>query len=234
MPDGFHVATRKTNPTTRYKGIVSIVEIGTNIGATADTYPYFMHCFTEGGAIDSGILYKNKQWLLYAFGTIAEPDQWKQKVCSGFKAGDTVQITSRVAASGNTLIVEAKKVGSSVNNVLNVNLSANRASSLRTSGSIVAREMNLASHLSNLNGEDAFFSWSKFKESTVTNVANVSSKMTTSNSWLATPNYDSPSVNHDWVGYSVNTPTTVNGYVVDRAWGRCNQNKPPGKGGGWQ
>lgn len=73
MGDGIHVATRRTPGTagaTRYKDIVSIVELGSNIGATANTYPYFMHCFTEGGAIDSGILYKGSQWLLYAYGAI--------------------------------------------------------------------------------------------------------------------------------------------------------------------
>lgn len=224
MPDGIHVVTRRTTATKdKFKDAVSIVEIGSTIGATANTYPYFMHCFTDGGAIDAGILYKGGQWLLYSYGAIVEPDKWKDQACSGFKAGDTVMISSRVAPTGNTLIVEAKKVGSSTNNIMYVNLTSARANDLRNNGSTVAREMNIASHLSNINGENAFFSWSTFKESTVTNIKNVSTKMTTSNSSLDAIRYDVPKNNHSSVGCDRTDPKTVNGYVVDSAWCRCNQ-----------
>ncbi|GHU50925.1 hypothetical protein FACS1894127_6810 [Clostridia bacterium] len=221
MGDGIHVATRRTSAT-NIKDIVSIVELGTNIGATANTYPYFMHCFTQGGAIDAGILFKNNVWLLYSYGTINETNNWKEQQCSGFSAGNTVQISTRVSGTANQLIVEAKKVGSSTNNVLTVNLTAARANSLRNSGSEAAREMNIASHLGNINNEAAFFSWSRFVESSVTNVSNVTVKVTTSNSSLDAVRFDIQGLSRPNLGYGRDNPTTVSGYVVDRAWCRCN------------
>jgi hypothetical protein len=221
MGDGIHVATRRTTAK-NIKDIVSIVELGATIGATTNTYPYFMHCFTQNGAIDAGILFKNNVWLLYSYGTINETNSWKDQQCSGFSAGDTVQISTRVSETANQLIVEAKKVGSSTNNILTVNLTSAKASSLRNSGSEVARELNIASHLGNINNEAAFFSWSKFKESSVTNISNTTVKMTTSNSSLDAVYFDILGLSRPNVGYGRDNPTTVNGYVVDRAWCRCN------------
>lgn len=217
--DGIHVLSRRSNAK-NYKDAVSIVTLGTNIGASANAYPYFMHSFIDYYPIDSGIYYKNNAWHVYASGThsINETDNWIDKEVTGIKAGDTVEICSRL--SGNDFLTEVKKNGR-VKASLTAKLKPGVATSLKTYGSTAVREMNIAAH-GLINGEVAFFSWSTFNQSTFTNVSNQSIKVTESNSKLLAPYYDVPEYSHNGVGKGQGVPSTSNGYVVDTGWCRCN------------
>lgn len=220
MPDGIHACTRKSN-SKHYKDITSIVALGANIGATANTYPYFMHGFTQGGAIDSGIFFKDGKWYVFTSGKIDEPAGWKSQEITNVSKGGTVTITSHVSASSNSFETIVTSGGKTVK--FPAKLSSERASSLRTDGSEVCREMNIASHLSNLNNEDAYFSDTVFKESTIVNVGNFPERMTTGNTSMVAKYYDNPAVSHPNVKRSEPPVTsTVNGCVVDSCWCRCN------------
>lgn len=217
--DGIHVLSRQSG-SGNYKDAVSIVTLGTNIGASANAYPYFMHSFIDNYPIDSGIFYKNNAWHVYASGkrAIDETDNWIDKEFSGIKAGDTVEISSRV--SGSQFLTEVRKNGSLKASLL-ANLKQGVANSLNNTGSRVTREMNIAAH-GYVNGEVAFFSWSTFNQTTLTNISNKSIKVTASNSTLFAPYYDVPEYSHNGVGCGQKTPVTKDGYVVDEAWCRCN------------
>ncbi|WP_312647261.1 hypothetical protein [Aminipila sp.] len=56
--DGIPVLSRKSNGK-NYKDAVSIVTLGTNIGASGNAYPYFMRSIIDYYPLDSGIYYKN-------------------------------------------------------------------------------------------------------------------------------------------------------------------------------
>lgn len=227
--DGIHVVSRRTTER-KCKDILSIIELGTNIGSTSIAFPYFMHAFVDTYYIDAGICY-DKGWYTFANGEIINIDpktgknlKWKSESFTGINFGDTIQIGTRVMdGSDNRLLVYVNNSRGSRIKTMYVELSSTVANFLRNTGSRVDREMNIAGH-DNIDNQNAFFSWSTFKESSITNTSNKTVKLTTSNSTLKEPYYDKPSYSHTHVGCGVATPTMVNGYVVDKAWCRCNNN----------
>ena len=219
--DGIHVATRRSN-SYYYKEITTKFTLGSTLGTVSNSTVYFMHYLYRGNlSVDGGIYFRGQDFYIYHFGSIDVPGKWSENPTPlNLSPGDTVFVTTTI---GNGKITTKAYVyysdtptilGSWTNNLTTA------AATSANNGAQVCREMNVARHAP-IDNTATFFSWTE-AESSMVRTNDTLYKMSSSNSVLDDIAYDKEGICTYTHCNCNRTYYTSNGYIMDRAWCRCN------------
>lgn len=226
LAGGYHVCHRTTNAST-YIAMASTLKLPTLCACEPDsapgvydgTYPEFFHGFYAGSyGLDIGVIwYQDGRFGInyHTFTNTAAVTDGEFSITTGVGKGDTIEL--RTYLSGQLLVAQIYK-NSNWMHTSQITLTSAAATRF-AQGCTINREIAMASNNAANGGipSDAYFSDTKFSNSTLTTTGGAYVALSSSNSTLLAAYADNRTIDSSRYGRSTGS---TNGFVWDQ--GSCN------------